>query len=162
MNINEQRNSYNFNYSNSKLNIPINKNNNIISRNNISSFYNNNSFNHINTSNKYLYYNTEYNGPEEMNDNLDNFNNNVSSNLSKSNIISIQNKNKFIHRNKSFNCLLKLKKIIDNKNHSNGKNNKSKYENYQQLKGKNNLFCSGYTNNNYLPCQKKINLKEKK
>ena len=162
MSINDQRNSFNYNYSNAKLNFPINKSNNIMSRNNINSFYNNNSYNHITNSNKYLYYNTEYSIPGEMNENLDNLNNNVSSNLSKSNIISIQNKNKFIHRNKSFNCLLKLKKIIDNKNHSNEKNNKSKYENCHQLKGKNNMFYSGYTNNNYLPGQKKYNLKEKK
>ena len=99
---NNQKDSYNFKFTNFPLN---NKNNNLMSRNNNNSFYNN-SLTYLNN-----YVNTEYK-KGETDENISNHNNNNLSN----NIIPIHRKNNFIQRNKSFNCLLKLKKIIDNKN----------------------------------------------
>ena len=144
---NENKDSYNFQY----LNLPFNKRNNLISRNNnINSLYSNSS----NKLNSYSNFYTE-NSQGDLDENIDNnFNKKFEKNkILNDNIISITKKNNFIQRNKSFNCLLKTKNIIDKNNNSKNKKqlNKKNFEE-NHLRINNNKFFPNI-NNNYITYQ---------
>ena len=135
--INDNKDFYAFKY----LNLPININNNINSRNNGNSLYNNST----SKINNYSYFNSE-NSKEEIEDNINYHKKNESGICTtlNNNLISIKRKNNFIQRNKSFNCLLKLKKILDN---DYSKNNKKGIKLYNNINNNYATYSNIYKNN---------------
>ena len=135
--INDNKDYYAFKY----LNLPVNINNNINSRNIGNSLYNNST----SKINNYSYFNSE-NSKEEIEDNINYHKKNESGICTtlNNNLISIKRKNNFIQRNKSFNCLLKLKKILDN---DYSKNNKKGIKLYNNINNNYATYSNIYKNN---------------